>query len=98
MSEQAVKHDAGKPDYTLLDKQFLEGLISVMQHGEKKYGRDTWRQGIGEQRLLSAAARHLFAIINGEDIDQDSGLAHIYHVAANMQMMTASMAEATHDN
>jgi len=88
--KEALKHDSGKPDYTLLDRGFLEGLISVLEYGAKKYGRDNWRSGLAVERLQASAARHLFAMIDGEIYDKESGLPHKYHVAASIMMMENS--------
>lgn len=85
---KGLKNDEGKPDYTLLAPCFLEGVIKVLEHGVQTYGFENWKKGIEERRLLSAIARHLFAIIGGEDIDQNSGIAHIYHIGANVQFLS----------
>ncbi|GHV49835.1 hypothetical protein FACS1894216_00940 [Synergistales bacterium] len=87
-----IKHDAGKPDYTLITKDFLDGLSRVMMFGAEKYGRDNWRTPplLSKERLCAAIARHLWAIIDGEDVDAEDGIEHRYHIAANVMMMEAS--------
>lgn len=34
-------------------------------------------------RLLNSAARHLWAYIDGEDLDPETGLSHMAHLMAN---------------
>lgn len=82
-----IKHDTGKPPITLLDRDFLEGTAQVMRFGAEKYGRHNWCKGISHTRLADAAMRHLIAWASGEDIDPESGLPHIDHAAASINML-----------
>ena len=81
------KHDTGKPPITLLDRDFLEGTAQVMRFGAEKYGRHNWCKGISHTRLADAAMRHLIAWASGEDIDPESGLPHIDHASASLNML-----------
>ena len=82
-----IKHDAGKPPITLLDRDFIEGAAQVMRFGAEKYGRHNWCKGISHTRLADAAMRHLIAWASGEDIDPESGLPHIDHASASLNML-----------
>ena len=84
--DQTVKADKGKPPICLLDRDFLEGTAQVMAFGASKYSRNAWRRGIAHTRLLDAAMRHIIAIIDGEDIDPESGLPHRHHACASLNM------------
>lgn len=81
------KHDTGKPPITLLDRDFLEGTAQVMRFGAEKYDRYNWCGGISHTRLADAAMRHLIAWASGEDIDPESGLPHIDHASASLNML-----------
>lgn len=48
----------------------------AMQFGCTKYGRNNWKGGMQALRLIDAMHRHLFAAINGEDTDPESGAKH----------------------
>ena len=85
-ADQTVKADKGKPPICLLDRDFLEGTAQVMAFGAGKYSRNAWRRGIAHTRLLDAAMRHIIAIIDGEDIDPESGLPHRHHACASLNM------------
>lgn len=57
----------------------------VMKQGEKKYGAFNWRKTkVNASTYISATHRHFHAWVEGENIDPDSGLHHLAHVAANM--------------
>lgn len=81
------KHDTGKPPITLLDRDFLEGTAQVMRFGAEKYNRYNWCGGISHTRLADAAMRHLIAWASGEDLDPESGLPHIDHASASLNML-----------
>jgi hypothetical protein len=83
MAEQqqlGMKFDQEKPRTDLLDRQALEGVAKVLGFGASKYGEHNWRGGIKHSRLLGAAMRHLLAIMDGEDVDPESGLPHVDHL------------------
>ena len=82
-----IKHDTGKPPITLLDRDFIEGTAQVMRFGAEKYGRHNWCGGISHTRLADAAMRHLIAWASGEDLDTESGLPHIDHASASINML-----------
>lgn len=46
-------------------------------------GRNNWKLGFDNNKLLESLARHLFALMRGEINDPESGLPHIGHVLAN---------------
>jgi len=76
---EGIKHDQEKPPIGLLPRYPIEQAAAVMAHGEKKYGRHNWRQGIAVQRNIDAALRHIWAANESEDTDPDSGLPHLAH-------------------
>lgn len=81
LPKEATKHDQGKPDWTLVPFEALEGMVRVLEFGAKKYARNNWAEngGFSYTRLIAASLRHLFAFMRGEDKDPESGLSHIYH-------------------
>lgn len=63
-------------------------LSRAMGHGAGKYGPWNWR---GNKVLMSvyieAAKRHLLALLDGQDTDDESGLPHQAHVMACMAII-----------
>jgi hypothetical protein len=76
-----LKYDAEKPRMDLLDTEFLEGVAQVLTFGAKKYAAHNWRGGINVSRLVGAAYRHLGAFNKGQNLDEETGLCHLYHAA-----------------
>lgn len=87
----AIKHDSDKPRMDLLDSDFLLGVSDVLTFGAKKYASHNWRSGIAYSRLISAAMRHLAAINRGENIDSESGLHHVDHLACCVMFLSNFM-------
>ena len=74
-----TKYDQDKPRMDLIDAEAMEELAKVLGFGAQKYGEDNWRKGIKIRRLLGAAFRHGFALLKGEDLDEETGLSHAAH-------------------
>ena len=56
---------------------------AAMLDGSAKYGRHNWRViGVRASVYYEAALRHLMKYWEGEDLDKDSGVHHLAHVAA----------------
>lgn len=56
-----------------------QGVMGIYKFAQKKYGNIlSWRNRSegSKERYLDAMIRHLFVILNGEDIDPESGLHH----------------------
>jgi len=78
MSE-GTKFDSGKPPMGLLPWPALIQVAKVLKFGKEKYDAHNWRGGMNWSRMYDAALRHLTAFMEGEDIDQESGLHHLAH-------------------
>lgn len=82
----AIKHDAGKRDWSLAPYDSIEEIIKVLEFGAKKYAKDNWKQGEGFKysRTFNAIMRHMLAFMRGEDNDPETGLSHWAHVGCNV--------------
>lgn len=89
--EGGIKHDRGKPDYTLISRELLDELAAVREFGIKKYTRDNWKKGLSTRRSLAALLRHAFAFSEGEDLDSESGCSHMAAVVANAEHIIHTM-------
>lgn len=82
-----IKHDKGKLDLTLVPIETLQALTRAKQFGALKYGRNNYKGGISYVRVSAAALRHLFAWLQVEDKDSESGLNHLDHLLACISML-----------
>lgn len=74
-----LKFDTDKSRMDLIDGEAMEELAKVLTFGAKKYAEHNWRKGITLSRLLAALLRHAYAILRGEDTDEETGLPHAAH-------------------
>jgi len=84
---RGTKFDGGKNRLDLIPPACIEGIGRVLTFGAKKYAPYNWSKGIKYSRIIGAIKRHLLAIEKGEDIDPESGLLHIHHVACNVAFL-----------
>jgi len=84
------KPRGAKPPMHLLPVRSLWGIARAFGHGRAKgYERDSWRRAREDWRdaYASAAMRHLCAVMDGEVIDPESGLPHVYHLGATVLIL-----------
>lgn len=86
LTDQTVKADLGKTDYTLVPPKIIAAIARSRMHGVAKYGRSSWVD-VEPERYIAAMMRHLEAYRNGELIDPDSGEAHLGAVALNAGLL-----------
>ena len=85
--DQTVKHDAGKPQLTIVPTSLVRATAAVLEFGADKYERDGWRK-VGKQRYRDALYRHWLAYLDDPDgVDEESGLPHLWHLAANVAFL-----------
>lgn len=87
MNSGGVKNDAGKPAMQFLTREFLEGTAMAQGFGAAKYGDWNFTKGIQYTRLQAAIMRHLTAFASRENNDPESGLSHLAHAAAGLNML-----------
>ncbi len=86
---KALKLDSDKVPLELLPFESLIEVGKVLAFGAQKYGRYNWRQGMEWTRLVGGILRHLFAWMQGEDRDPESGLSHLAHAGCGILFLLA---------
>ena len=75
---------AKKPQLQLVPPALMVETAKALQHGGGKYGPWNWRRTKVEMMTyLGAMKRHIDLLLEGEDIDSDSGAHHLGCVAAS---------------
>lgn len=82
-----TKADNGKASCDLLSPVAMLGTAKVLDFGKAKYGSHNWRKGLSWGRIISALLRHTLAFMSGEDLDPESGLPHVDHIACNVMFL-----------
>ncbi len=94
MSEQAVKHNQGKPRVELVPPEAILAMARVFgAAAATKY--PAWNyltgDGLSHTALAAAAMRHLLAYLQGEDVDPEFGEKHIAHALCSLSMLLTSI-------
>lgn len=72
-----------------LGSTFLMGMAHVFTMGAKKYSVDNWMKCPYEERsrYVDAFYRHAYAWESGEELDEESGLHHLFHAGCCLAML-----------
>ena len=77
---EGKKYDEEKAKLYLLPPKSILEVGKVLTYGADKYDAENWRKVDDLQnRYTSAALRHIFAHIDGEADDPETGLSHLAH-------------------
>ena len=82
-NEKSLRYNIGKPRWSLLNFQALVPLVRVMEYGCIKYSSENWKKGLDKKEILDSLTRHLTALIDGQEHDEESKVHHIGHIMAN---------------
>lgn len=73
-----VKYDKNKLRYDLFPPDSLEGVTKVLTYGANKYSDNNWKH-VESERYMAACFRHIQAYRKGEELDNESGIHHLFH-------------------
>lgn len=76
----SLRYNEGKLKWSLIHYESMEPMVRVLEFGLKKYKIDNWKIGLDKKENLESMMRHLTRIMDGEEIDPDSGLPHMGHI------------------
>ncbi len=82
-----LRYNTDKVKLDLLSPIALIGTADVLTFGAKKYDDHNWRKGMKWSVCIGSLLRHLIKFMAGEDLDPESGLPHIDHVACNAMFL-----------
>ena len=83
---------SNKLPYHLVPSEVIGAIALTMLEGACKYGAHNYRvAGVRYSIYFDAMNRHMQAWWEGEDIDQESGLPHLYKALGCLTVLTDSM-------
>lgn len=86
--QEGKKYDTGKLLLRLSPPEAIRAMGEVLTYGAGKYGHNNWR-GVEAFRYEAALLRHWLAWREGEWLDAESGLPHLWHVLCNAAFLVA---------
>lgn len=89
-AQPTPKKNQGKPRMGLLRWGFLTAIAEALTFGATKYPEENYLNLPSEQ-LFESMLRHISELRQGRTHDEESGLHHAKHVAANCMMWFETM-------
>ena len=83
----STKHDHDKVRLELIPPELLMAAGTILTSGAVKYGDGNWLGGMKWSRIIGATMRHFEAWRGGQDLDEESGKSHLWHVATNIAFL-----------
>lgn len=85
MQKEAKREKIGVRYDLVPYREISDSYMRVSEFGAIKYAPWNWTAGSGLPlaQLVASTARHLFALMRGEDFDKESGLHHADHLLWN---------------
>lgn len=83
-----TRNNQGKNKWSLICWPTLIPLVKVLEFGALKYEKDNWKKGLPVTEIMESCLRHLFAFMEGEDTDTESGESHLGHAMCNLMFAT----------
>ena len=82
-TDKAMRFNEGKPKWSLVHYKSMEPMIRVLEFVAQKYAPKNWMKPMNTTEILESMQRHLAALMDGEEVDQESGISHMGHIQAN---------------
>lgn len=94
--DQAKRDNKHKVDLTFLPSAACIEEARVWAFGALKYDRDNWKTLWGDSTVevvMASLLRHAFKILDGENVDKESGCLHAAHIRCNAAMLIEYLAQ-----
>ena len=91
---KSIKADKGKMRYDLVPFDALDEVAKVLTFGIRKYPspEENWRVNSSPEdikRYEAALLRHMSEHMQGRELDDETGLSHMAHIATNAMFIIA---------
>lgn len=86
---EAIRFNQDKTRYDLIPPEFIREVAEVFTFGANKYSDHNWKGFTPEQQeeIKGSLLRHIYAYLEGEENDPESGLSHLAHAGCNLAFM-----------
>jgi len=84
----ANRYNDTKDKWSLVDFKALRSMVKVLEYGVGKYDAHNWKKGLPYTDTMESMLRHIYAFLDGEDIDPESGLPHTGHIMCNAMFLS----------
>lgn len=82
-----LRHNTGKAELDQVPSSLNFAVAKTLEYGMGKYAKNNWRQGMSWVTVYSCLQRHLQKWNDGDLVDDESLLPHLYHAACNIAFL-----------
>lgn len=92
-ASKGLRYNANKLPVELVPASLNMAVAAVLEAGARKYARRNWEKGINAEIIIGCLERHLLKYKSTvfSDLDPETGLPHLFHIAANVAMLIENM-------
>jgi hypothetical protein len=87
--ELGRKYDNDKDPWHLAPWDAFRAIVKVLAYGANKYEPRNWEAGMDWSRVYSALQRHLTAWWEGEAVDAETNMSHLWHAGCCIVFLIA---------
>lgn len=82
-----MRFNSGKAELSQVPTSLKYAVAKCLMYGSQKYARANWRKGMSWMTVSDCLDRHMSSWLDGEVVDEESGLPHLYHAACNIAFL-----------
>lgn len=79
-----LRYNSGKAEIHQVPTSNIFAIAKTLQYGSQKYAKGNFRKGMSWMTVYDCAQRHLMKWLDGELVDEESNLPHLYHAITNI--------------
>lgn len=88
MNDHPMKQKKNKLMVELVPPESVKAMAKIFEFGTRKYTPRGWEAGMEFEDYLAAAERHLLELKEGNMIDEESGMPHLFHALTNFAILS----------
>ena len=82
-----LRYNDGKAELHQVPSSLKYAVAKTLMYGDQRYEKGNWRKGMSWMTVYDCLDRHMSSWLDGEAIDEESGLPHLYHAACNIAFL-----------
>lgn len=82
-----LRYNTGKAELHQVPSSLPLAVAKCLQYGAQKYEKGNWRKGMSWMTVYDCLQRHMLSWLDGEEVDEESNLPHLYHAASNVAFL-----------
>lgn len=83
----SLRYNKGKPEFSHLSPEFIKDMMGLMTKSADKYGYLNWTKAQDLRTASDSLMRHFLSFLEGQDLDEESQMSHLTHIAVNAMIM-----------